>query len=270
MARIKFSRAQFDEGQKGSLSVISLNYWLKDNGITEADVDFNDADLSSIVLSGCKFHGLTLHGINFQGCRLNEVSFRGASLHNCTFKHSFLNACTFRDASLDCCDMSSALIVRTDFIGARAEETSFSDAYIAKGNRFSASVMQSPGLRQICPATGAFDAWKIVYVERIPHLIHLRVPENALRSSATSRRCRCSEAKVISIRNLCTHESVNSVTNISYCPCVYTVGKIATPDHFNENRWDECSHGIHVLLTEREAIAYANGLLGARASGWKV
>jgi len=37
---------------------------------------------------------------------------------------------------------------------------------------------------------------------------------------------------------------------------VYEVGKLTIPDGFDENRWEECSHGIHFFITRSEAEAY--------------
>ena len=36
----------------------------------------------------------------------------------------------------------------------------------------------------------------------------------------------------------------------------YNVGDRVTPDRFDPNPLDECSHGIHVFLTRMEAIEY--------------
>ena len=37
---------------------------------------------------------------------------------------------------------------------------------------------------------------------------------------------------------------------------VYEVGKEVLPDSWDDNRWNECSHGIHFFITKQEAINY--------------
>ena len=38
--------------------------------------------------------------------------------------------------------------------------------------------------------------------------------------------------------------------------CAYRVGEMVYPDSFNDNRWEECSNGIHFFMTEEEAKNY--------------
>ena len=103
-----------------------------------------------------------------------------------------------------------------------------------------------------CPSDGEFTAWKKV----CNCLVELYIPDTARRSSATTNKCRCDKAKVISITDLRTGESVEKVTNNKYAPTIYEVGCWVTPDSFDENRWNECSHGIHFFINKQEAINY--------------
>ena len=87
-------------------------------------------------------------------------------------------------------------------------------------------------------------------------MVELYIPDEARRSSATTNKCRCDKAKVISITNLNTNRSVDKVTNDAYAPTIYEVGCWVTPDSFDENRWNECSNGIHFFINKQEAINY--------------
>ena len=50
---------------------------------------------------------------------------------------------------------------------------------------------------------------------------------------------------------------VESICNTNYMPNVtYTVGEVVYPDSFDDNRWNECSHGIHFFITRNEAVNY--------------
>ena len=89
-------------------------------------------------------------------------------------------------------------------------------------------------------------------------IIKLEILADAKRSSATGRKCRCSAAKVLEIQTLNGKPAgVDSVTNANYAPHVtYTVGETVLPDSYDDDRWNECSHGIHFFITRQEAVDY--------------
>ena len=89
------------------------------------------------------------------------------------------------------------------------------------------------------------------------YIVELEIPEDALRSSATSRKCRCSKAKVISITNVDgSPADVEVVYSKHDNTFTYEVGKMVTPDSFDEDRWHECAPGIHFFITRQEAVDY--------------
>ena len=89
------------------------------------------------------------------------------------------------------------------------------------------------------------------------HKVKLRITEDALRSSATSRKCRCSKAEVLSITNL-----DGSAADVDSCQSdhdynfIYRVGCYVEVEDFDTNRWNECSTGIHFFITRQEAVNY--------------
>ena len=104
-----------------------------------------------------------------------------------------------------------------------------------------------------CPETGSF----IGYKKASGYIVELEVCANAKRSSATSRKCRCSKAKVLSITNLDGSESGLTEVRSDYSKeFVYCVGEIAEAPDFDENRWNECAAGIHFFITRDEAVKY--------------
>ena len=110
-----------------------------------------------------------------------------------------------------------------------------------------------PFIPYACPSDGAFIGWKKVG----DCLVMLEIPEDARRCSCTSQKCRCDKAKVLGITNLDTNESVSEIENTSYLPTVtYVVGEMVYPDSFDENRWNECSHGIYFYINKQNAIDY--------------
>ena len=89
------------------------------------------------------------------------------------------------------------------------------------------------------------------------YIVELEVPADAARSSATSRKCRCSHAKVISITNEDgSPANVDVVYSSHDGSFSYRVGEIVKPDAFDPNRWNECAPGIHFFITRQEAVDY--------------
>lgn len=105
-----------------------------------------------------------------------------------------------------------------------------------------------------CPDTGAFVGWEKVENSLI---VKLEIPEDARRSSATGRKCRCDKAKVLAIENIDgTLSDYNTAVSIYDKSFTYVVGEtVAVPD-FCEDRWNECASGIHFFINRQEAVNY--------------
>ena len=156
---------------------------------------------------------------------------------------AYLRGAYLRDAYLHGADLHGAYLGGADLGGA--------DLRGAK---------DMPFIPMTCPSDGAFIGWKKVVSNGIVYLVKLLIPEDAKRSSATGRKCRCSKAQVLEISVLkdgkeCQKEE--KVVNYDYSPNVtYEVGHIVEPDSFDDDRWQECSHGIHFFINKQEAIDY--------------
>ena len=140
--------------------------------------------------------------------------------------------------------------------GADLRGADLRDAYLGGANLRGAylrGAKEIPYIPMACPSDGAFIGWKKVH----NHLIMLEIPNDAKRCSANSQKCRCDKARVLRITNLKTNEAISEIENMSYYPAVtYVVGKMVYPDSFDENRWNECSHGIHFFINKQDAINY--------------
>ncbi len=82
-------------------------------------------------------------------------------------------------------------------------------------------------------------------------MVKLRITENAKRSSATSYKCRASEAEVLEIEGGLKQIASNRNSNF-----IYEVGKIVKVENFDEDRWNECSTGIHFFMNKEMAKQY--------------
>ena len=110
-----------------------------------------------------------------------------------------------------------------------------------------------PFIPYACPDFGAF----IGYKKASDYIVELEIQANAKRLSATSRKCRCDKAKVLRILNFDrTVADVSQVKSNFDDNFVYQVGEIVSVDNFDEDRWNECSTGIHFFINFQEAVNY--------------
>ena len=86
--------------------------------------------------------------------------------------------------------------------------------------------------------------------------MELLITEDAKRSSATTRKCRASKAKVISITNVESTETFEQAASQHDRRFVYKVGETVEVENFDTDRWNECSTGIHFFITRQEAMNY--------------
>ena len=106
----------------------------------------------------------------------------------------------------------------------------------------------------VCPEEGSFIGFKKAANS---YIIKLEIPEDALRCSATSRKCRCSKAKVVSITNIDgTDVGITSVASNYDENFIYTIGETVSVSNFEPDRWKECAPGIHFFITRQEAVEY--------------
>ena len=103
-----------------------------------------------------------------------------------------------------------------------------------------------------CPEKGAF----IRYKKSGDKIVELRIEEDSQRSSATSRKCRASKVTVLSITSIDGKEEFKKSENTEEYRFTYEVGKTYEIDDFDEDRWNECSTGIHFFITRDEAVKY--------------
>ena len=110
-----------------------------------------------------------------------------------------------------------------------------------------------PFIPYACPDFGKF----IGYKKASGCIVELEIPEDAKRLSATTRKCRCNKAKVLRILNYDrTVADVTEVRSNYNSAFVYKVGDIVSVDNFDEDRFNECSTGIHFFINFQEAVDY--------------
>ena len=144
-------------------------------------------------------------------------------------------------------DLSSADLRSADLRSANLSfaDLRFANLRYAKNNEFAAAIVT------IVP-DGDIIGWKKLRNGLIAKLL---IPVKAKRSNATGRKCRAEYAKVLEIWN--GEESVKRGESGYEDGFLYIVGKTVKPSQpFDDNRWDECSTGIHFFITRLEAEKY--------------
>ena len=154
------------------------------------------------------------------------------------------------DANLRCADLSGAYLSDANLSCAN-----LSGANLRCANLSGADLSGANGIVMTCPSDGAFIGWKKARSDSGLAIVKLEIMEDAKRSSATGRKCRCDKAKVLAVYDM-EGNAVEKAYSDRDNNFIYTPGEIVEPDSFDENRWIECSNGIHFFITRKEAEEY--------------
>ena len=148
-------------------------------------------------------------------------------------------------------DLSRADLSGADLSGAYLSGADLSGAYLFRANLSRAENV--PYTPMACPDEGEFTGWKKCKSDRI---VKLKIPEDARRSSASRRKCRCDKAEVIEITSIDGKEKYTEAVSCRDADFVYKVGEMVSVDDFCKNRWEECAAGIHFFMNRKEAVDY--------------
>ena len=164
--------------------------------------------------------GADLQGANLHGADLSGADLSGACLHRAILHRADLSGANLSGAELSGAELSNIVINETTF-----------------------------GITLNCPEEGSFIGFK----KCSNMIVKLLIPEDAKRSSATSYKCRASKAKCLQIGD---NDSIKSIASDRDSNFIYTVGKYIEVTDFDENRWNECSTGIHFFMSRQAAENY--------------
>ena len=215
------------------------------------------ADLREADLRGANLCGANLRGANLGGANLREANLYGADLYGADMREANLCGANLRGANLGGANLRGADLREADLYGADLYGADLYGADLREANLYGADLRGAkniPFIPLACPERGEFVGFKKIG----EYIVELLIPTNAKRCSATTRKCRASYAKVVSLTTLSGEPvKTNSVTNTGYSPnIVYKVGELVYPDAFDDDRWNECSHGIHFFINRQEAVEY--------------
>ena len=133
-------------------------------------------------------------------------------------------------------------------VSARAH---LADAYLAGAYLAGAQNADYAIVQTVLTPEGTLIGWKKC---RDNVLVKLRIPEEAKRSNASSRKCRAEYVDVLELISLDdTAKTVDNAVSIHDGKTMYRVGERVMCDKWDDDRWNECSGGIHFYITRLEA-----------------
>ena len=220
--------------------------WLNRTGGAKADLygaDLCDANLRDANLRDANLCGAKLCGAYLRDADLRGADLRGANLCGADLCGAYLCGANLRGADLCGAYLCGAYLRDADLRGADLRGAKL------RGVRYNE---QTAYYAMQCPEKGAY----IGYKKAEGKIVELEIQADAKRSSATTRKCRASKAKVLSITSIDGKEHFEEAKSSRDQSFVYEVGETVEVKDFDENRWNECSTGIHHFITREEAERY--------------
>ena len=214
--------------------------WLRDEDGGER------ANLSWADLSGADLSGADLSRANLSRADLSRADLSGADLSWSNLSWADLSRADLSGADLSWSNLSGADLSRADLSGADLSRAS----YIEKAKNLFYPIA--------CPESGSFIGWKKARIKgsRGECIVKLEIAEDAMRSSATGRKCRCSKATVLEVQDIDGNVLEQSAVSDRDENFHYVPGSVVSVSDFDENRWNECSTGIHFYITREEAVRH--------------
>ena len=200
------------------------------------DADLRDADLRDANLRDADLCNADLRGANLGSVNLRSADIRDADLCNTILCHADLSSANLRGANLRNADLRDSVLSSTNLCNAdlsSAKNIPFTPTYLPEGE---------------------FIGWK-----KLPNgiMVKLKILEDSKRSRANGDKCRCDKALVLEFQNIdSTPSNEKEYTSNVYAECTYKVGEIVYSDSWDDDRWNECSHGIHFFIDRQSAVNY--------------
>lgn len=201
--------------------------------------DLKGADLSNFYLAGADLSGMDISGAVLSSANLTRADLSGTNLSGICLIYAKLIGANLTGADLRGADLFHARLRGADLTGVFVDDS-------------------TKWYYLHCPEEGEFIGYKKAYDSLdFPYIVKLRIPAHALRSSATSEKCRCSEAEVVSITDLYGEETDTTIVYSAYDQFfAYRTGEIVKVNNFCEDRWQECAPGIHFFMEREKAVDY--------------
>ena len=187
------------------------------------------------------------------GANLSYASLSGANLAHANLRGANLAHANLRGANLAYADLAYADLAGADLRGVNLRGVNLRDADLAGVDLAGADLAGAKNIPDLAAAQscilpeGNLVGWKKC---RDNVIVKLLIPQRAKRSCATGRKCRAEYVQVLRVygadAGISTHDEKT----------VYRKGEMVQCDNWNDDRWTECSGGIHFFITRIEAEKY--------------
>lgn len=251
--------------------IIDLS-WADLSGANLCGANLRRARLVGANLTGADLRRADLLGANLMWANLTSADLRltdlmgadlvGANLENAELICANLRGANLSEANLRCTEFGEADLTYANFTCANFSETNLMGADLRGANLRAVDLRDTKYFVPLaCPEEGSFIAWKKALAHSgdalCPVIVKLQIPEDAHRSSATTNKCRASKAVVLDIQSLGGESLEDTVACSMYDrDFIYETEKTVESIGFDENRFNECSSGIHFFMNRQEAVDY--------------
>ena len=213
--------------------------------------NLKEANLSEANLIYANFYGADLRCSQLNKASLNNADLFKANLYGADLSNTDFSYAKFNGADLSCTNLSGANLRCADFSYADLSNSVFHNTLINQAYFITAKNI--PPLPMNLPS-GEFIGWKA-----FPNglIAKLKILKDSKRSQATTNKCRCDKALVLEFQNINGSKAdLVEYTNTNFIKCTYKVGEVVYADSWDNNRWNECSHGIHFFMDRETAVDY--------------
>ena len=212
------------------------------------DILVNGKQLSDILEN----HKKWLLSQGGERANLQKADLRNANLRNADLWNANLWKADLRNANLQKADLRNANLQIADLQNADLQNAYLQNADLWNAKETSLIIART----YVAPETGAYIGWKKCNNGVI---VKLQIQDNSERSNATGRKCRA--RYVIDLghydrdRNALPDNHI-AITDTYNERTEYKKGKEVHCHEWDDNRWNECSGGIHHFITRAEAEAW--------------
>lgn len=238
------------------------NAKLSGSSLERANLCRADLQMAEIKNANLSFTNLCVSDIswaNFSGTDFSFADFKSTFMIGACFQESILKSARFDSVVLEEVDFSDAILdystfYNSNFEGAIVNRASFYYSIFDNLNRGTKCLKDAkilPYIPMNLPE-GEFIAWKKLDNGLIAKL---KILKDSKRNRAMGDECRCNKALVMEFQSTggVTYDCTEYL-NERYSPCLYKVGEVVYADSWDNNRWDENTHGIHFFLDRKAAI----------------
>lgn len=257
------------------------------------NINILNCNFDSAWCGNTDFSETTFDGGSYKWAHIDNCDFCRAQFYSCIFVKTYFSDCNFRKASFGNCSFINCTFENCDLGFGSSRTPDFYGGEIKNCVNVPPIPMACPENGEFIGYKKAIVGDEDnIYTSSV--IVKLKIPAKAKRSSALGRKCRCSEAKVVAIyditraryafapgpaefvkeRGIVGVDSVwrkslgkeldpyvvayskfaNRVQGLSQVR--YKVGETVRADKWDDDRFNECSHGIHFFTNLQDALDY--------------